>query len=164
MASATMPSTRCVQGEGNRHQYADVLTNDVADLGVAMMLCQSRGMIGAESWVKDGSWATKGLYPLNASGVGRKAGVSGLGRIGFEVAKRLKDSTWTSPTATCPAKDYARGPDVHCRSDRTRPARGFPICHARRFCCHSPHRFEKRDRGARTGGDAHQHLARFQYR
>lgn len=35
----------------------DVLTNDVADLGVAMMLCQSRGMIGAEQWVKDGSWA-----------------------------------------------------------------------------------------------------------
>ena len=34
----------------------DVLTKDVADLGVAMMLCQSRGMIGAETWVRDGSW------------------------------------------------------------------------------------------------------------
>ncbi len=42
----------------------DVLTNDVADLGVAMMLVQSRGMIGAETWVRDGSWGTKGLYPL----------------------------------------------------------------------------------------------------
>ena len=38
----------------------DVLTNDVADLGVAMMLVQSRGMIGAEGWVRDGSWAAKG--------------------------------------------------------------------------------------------------------
>lgn len=67
----------------------DVLTNDVADLGVAMMLCQSRGLIGAESWVRDGSWAAKGMYPLQRKVWGRKAGVLGLGRIGFEVAKRL---------------------------------------------------------------------------
>ncbi len=67
----------------------DVLTNDVADLGVAMMLCLSRGMIGAESWVKDGSWAKKGLYPLKRRVWGRRAGVLGLGRIGYEVAKRL---------------------------------------------------------------------------
>lgn len=68
----------------------DVLTNDVADLGIAMMLCHSRGMIGAETWVKDGSWAAKGLYPLKRRVWGRRAGVLGLGRIGFEVAKRLK--------------------------------------------------------------------------
>lgn len=68
----------------------DVLTNDVADLGVAMMLVQSRGMIGAETWVKDGSWAAKGLYPLRSRVWGRRAGILGLGRIGLEVAKRLK--------------------------------------------------------------------------
>lgn len=68
----------------------DVLTNDVADLGIAMMLTQSRGMIGAERWVKDGSWAAKGLYPLKRRVWGRRVGVLGLGRIGFEVAKRLK--------------------------------------------------------------------------
>lgn len=67
----------------------DVLTNDVADLGVAMMLCLSRGMIGAEGWVRNGSWAAKGLYPLQHRVWGKKAGVFGLGRIGFEVAKRL---------------------------------------------------------------------------
>ena len=67
----------------------DVLTNDVADLGVAMMLVQSRGMIGAETWVRDGSWAKNGLYPLKRRVWGRRAGVLGLGRIGFEVAKRL---------------------------------------------------------------------------
>lgn len=68
----------------------DVLTNDVADLGIAMMLCQSRGVLGAETWVRDGSWAEKGLYPLKRRVWGRRAGVLGLGRIGFEVAKRLK--------------------------------------------------------------------------
>ena len=67
----------------------DVLTEDVADLGVAMMLVQSRGMIGAETWVKDGSWAAKGLFPLQRRVWGRRAGVLGLGRIGQAVAQRL---------------------------------------------------------------------------
>lgn len=68
----------------------DVLTGDVADLAVAMMLCQSRGMIGAETWVRDGSWAAQGLYPLKRRVFGRKAGILGLGRIGFEIGKRLE--------------------------------------------------------------------------
>ena len=42
----------------------DVLTKDVADLGIAMMLNQSRGMIGAEKWVRSGDWEKEGLYPL----------------------------------------------------------------------------------------------------
>ncbi|CDN48823.1 Phosphoglycerate dehydrogenase [Neorhizobium galegae bv. orientalis str. HAMBI 540] len=79
----------CRQRGINVTNTPDVLTNDVADLGVAMMLVQSRGMIGAEAWVRDGSWETQGLYPLKRRVWGRKAGVLGLGRIGFEVAKRL---------------------------------------------------------------------------
>jgi lactate dehydrogenase-like 2-hydroxyacid dehydrogenase len=67
----------------------DVLTNDVADLGVAMMLMQARGMLGAERWVRDGSWAAKGLYPLQRKVWGRRAGILGLGRIGQAVATRL---------------------------------------------------------------------------
>ncbi len=67
----------------------DVLTNDVADLGVAMMLVQSRGMIGADAWARDGSWAAKGMYPLQHKVWGQRAGVLGLGRIGYEVARRL---------------------------------------------------------------------------
>ncbi|KQN72378.1 2-hydroxyacid dehydrogenase [Devosia sp. Leaf64] len=87
----------------------DVLTKDVADLGVAMMLALSRGMIGAETWVRDGSWAQKGLYPLKSRVWGKKAGVLGLGRIGFEVAKRLQgfdlDIAYCNPTP----KDSAPG-------------------------------------------------------
>jgi lactate dehydrogenase-like 2-hydroxyacid dehydrogenase len=67
----------------------DVLTKDVADLGVAMMLAQSRSMIGADRWVRDGSWARNGQYPLQSRVWGKKAGVLGLGRIGFELARRL---------------------------------------------------------------------------
>ena len=67
----------------------DVLTGDVADLGIAMMLCQSRGMIVAERWVRDGNWAARGLFDLKRRVFGRKAGILGLGRIGYEVGKRL---------------------------------------------------------------------------
>ncbi len=85
----------------------DVLTNDVADLGVAMMLCQSRGMLGAETWVRDGSWAGKGLYPLKRRVWGRRAGVLGLGRIGFEVAKRLKGFDLQIAYSDVEAKSFA---------------------------------------------------------
>jgi lactate dehydrogenase-like 2-hydroxyacid dehydrogenase len=67
----------------------DVLTNDVADLGVAMMLALARGMIGAEAWVRDGSWAARGGYPLQRRVWGKRAGILGLGRIGEAVARRL---------------------------------------------------------------------------
>jgi len=58
----------------------DVLTGDVADLGVAMMLALSRGMIGAEGWVRSGSWEKSGLYPLQRRVFGQKVGILGLGR------------------------------------------------------------------------------------
>lgn len=85
----------------------DVLTKDVADLGVAMMLCQSRGMIGAEAWVRDGSWAAKGLYPLKRRVFGKRAGILGLGRIGFEVGKRLAGFDMDIAYSDVAAKDYA---------------------------------------------------------
>jgi lactate dehydrogenase-like 2-hydroxyacid dehydrogenase len=68
----------------------DVLSEDCADLGVAMMLCLGRGMVGAEAWARSGSWASKGGYPLQRRVWGKRAGVLGLGRIGVEVAKRLQ--------------------------------------------------------------------------
>ena len=85
----------------------DVLTKDVADLGVAMMLSQSRGMVGAESWVRDGSWASKGLYPLKRRVFGRRAGILGLGRIGYEVGKRLKGFDMDIAYSDISPKDYA---------------------------------------------------------
>jgi lactate dehydrogenase-like 2-hydroxyacid dehydrogenase len=85
----------------------DVLTGDVADLGVAMMLCQSRGMIGAEAWVRDGSWASQGLYSLKRRVFGRKAGILGLGRIGFEVGKRLAGFDMDIAYSDIGPKDYA---------------------------------------------------------
>ncbi len=97
----------CKENQVRVTNTPDVLTGDVADLGVAMMLCQSRGMIGAEAWVRDGSWGTKGLYPLTRRVFGRKAGILGLGRIGFEVGKRLAGFGMDIAYSDIAAKDYA---------------------------------------------------------
>ena len=66
----------------------DVLTGDVADLGIAMMLCASRGILAAEQWVKTGKWENQGPFPLKNRVFGKRAGILGLGRIGRELAKR----------------------------------------------------------------------------
>ena len=65
-----------------------VLDGDVADLALGMMLAFARGMVGAEAWVRSGSWAAKGSYPLQTRMWGRRAGILGLGRIGTEIARR----------------------------------------------------------------------------
>jgi lactate dehydrogenase-like 2-hydroxyacid dehydrogenase len=67
----------------------DVLTKDVADFGVAMMLALARGIVGGEAWVRSGAWARQGNYPLRRRVYGKRAGILGLGRIGREVARRL---------------------------------------------------------------------------
>ena len=99
----------CREREVRVTNTPDVLNGDVADLGVAMMLCLSRGMIGAETWVRSGAWAQKGLYALKRRVFGRRAGVLGLGRIGFEVAKRLTGFDMDIAYSDLAQKDYARG-------------------------------------------------------
>jgi lactate dehydrogenase-like 2-hydroxyacid dehydrogenase len=66
----------------------DVLTGDVADLAMAMMLAAARNVAGAADWVRQGSWATSGGYPLQSRVFGKRAGILGLGRIGSAIAQR----------------------------------------------------------------------------
>ncbi|MGL5010289.1 MAG: 2-hydroxyacid dehydrogenase, partial [Paracoccaceae bacterium] len=66
----------------------DVLTDDVADLAIGMMLMQSRAMLAAERWARSGDWVTKGGFPLQRKVTGLRAGILGLGRIGAAVARR----------------------------------------------------------------------------
>lgn len=66
----------------------DVLTKDVADLGMAMMLAAARGIIPAESWARSGAWAERGMFPLQTQVSDKRVGILGLGRIGYEIAKR----------------------------------------------------------------------------
>lgn len=66
----------------------DVLTGDVADLGVAMMLAQARGIVAADGFVRSGAWAN-GPAPIRRRVWGSRAGILGMGRIGRAVARRL---------------------------------------------------------------------------
>ncbi|MFN3171213.1 MAG: NAD(P)-dependent oxidoreductase [Hyphomicrobiales bacterium] len=85
----------------------DVLTKDMADLGVAMMLAQTRGVLGAEQWVRNGNWVSRGSYPLTSRVWGKRAGVLGLGRIGHELAKRLAGFDMDIAYCDVAAKDFA---------------------------------------------------------
>lgn len=67
----------------------DVLTEDVADLAVGMLIAGARGMIGASDWVRSGNWGRNGAYGLQRKVSGSRVGIVGLGRIGRAVAERL---------------------------------------------------------------------------
>ena len=67
----------------------DVLTEDVADLAVGMIIAQFRGIVGADAWVKSGNWSQTGSYPLQRKVSGKRIGIVGLGRIGRAIAERL---------------------------------------------------------------------------
>ncbi len=68
----------------------DVLTDDVADLVIGMIIAQSRGIVGASNWVHSGNWARNGAFPLQSKVSGKRFGIVGLGRIGRAVAERLQ--------------------------------------------------------------------------
>lgn len=86
----------------------DVLTGDVADLRITMMLFLSRGVIGAEQWVKGGFWAAKGLYPLKQRVLGAKSAFWAWARLSSKWTNACRALIWTSPIRTSPAKTMRR--------------------------------------------------------
>lgn len=69
----------------------DVLTNDVADLAVGMLIALSRNIVGASDWVRSGQWASSGAFPIQRTLSGASVGIVGMGRIGRAVADRLQN-------------------------------------------------------------------------
>lgn len=65
----------------------DVLTDDVADLAIGLMVAVSRRLVVADRYVRDGGWL-KGPMPLQSKLGGTTLGVLGMGRIGQAIAKR----------------------------------------------------------------------------
>jgi lactate dehydrogenase-like 2-hydroxyacid dehydrogenase len=66
----------------------DVLTDDVADLGLALILAIQRALILGDRWVREGRWKREGMMPLTTAIRGKRLGIVGLGRIGKAVALR----------------------------------------------------------------------------
>ncbi len=66
----------------------DVLTDDVADLAIALMINVMRGLVAADAHVRQGRWPA-GNQALMRTASGRRYGIAGLGRIGQAIARRL---------------------------------------------------------------------------
>ena len=67
----------------------DVLTDDVADLAVGLLLAASRRLPQLDRYVRAGSWEAKAPLTPARSLRGKVAGIVGFGRIGQAVAARL---------------------------------------------------------------------------
>jgi D-3-phosphoglycerate dehydrogenase len=83
----------------------DVLTADVADIGVGLLLAVARQIPQADKYVRDGHWRNANMH-LVTRVHGKNVGIVGMGRIGVEVAKRLA-------AFDCPIAYF----DVNQRSD-----------------------------------------------
>ena len=66
-----------------------VLTDDVADLALALMLAVARSVCLADQHVRQGQWPQGGL-PLGRKVSGARLGIVGFGRIGQAIAQRAK--------------------------------------------------------------------------
>ena len=67
----------------------DVLTDEVADLTIALLLATVRHIPQVDRYLRAGKWLEK-PYPLTPTLRGRTIGILGLGRIGKAVARRLE--------------------------------------------------------------------------
>jgi lactate dehydrogenase-like 2-hydroxyacid dehydrogenase len=80
----------------------DVLTDDVADLGVALLLAASRRICQGDRHVRSGAWL-EGDMALTRKFTGSKVGILGLGRIGQAIARRCAafdcEIAWHGPHA-----------------------------------------------------------------
>ncbi|MDF3022946.1 MAG: 2-hydroxyacid dehydrogenase [Alphaproteobacteria bacterium] len=68
----------------------DVLTDDTADIGIALTLAVFRRTVEGDIYVRSGQWLKKGPMPLGRSLRGKTMGIIGLGRIGQAIAKRAE--------------------------------------------------------------------------
>jgi lactate dehydrogenase-like 2-hydroxyacid dehydrogenase len=66
----------------------DVLTDDVADLAIALALASFRKLTFAHNYTCAGQWEAQGPAPLTQKFSGCKVGIFGLGRIGLAIAQR----------------------------------------------------------------------------
>jgi len=67
-----------------------LLSDDVADIGIALMLDLFRRVTVGDGFVREGRWAKREAFPLGVSPKGKRIGVLGLGQIGKSLARRAE--------------------------------------------------------------------------
>ena len=65
----------------------DVLTEDVADIAIGLLISLARQIPKADKYVRDGSWK-KANMPLVTRFFGKRLGIIGMGRVGAALARR----------------------------------------------------------------------------
>lgn len=66
----------------------DVLTEEVADLALGLLIATMRRLPQADAYLRAGKWVKEGPFPLTSSLREKKMGILGLGRIGAAIARR----------------------------------------------------------------------------
>ncbi len=70
----------------------DVLTEEVADVAMGLLIATLREFVKADKYLRSGLWQTQN-YPLSVGSLrDRKVGFVGMGRIGQAIARRLEAS------------------------------------------------------------------------
>jgi len=91
----------------------DVLTEEVADMAIGLMLAAARRIPQGDAWVRTGAWSKRGGFPLTRRVFGKRLGIVGLGRIGAAIAHRAAafgmDIAYSAraPKAGAPYTHYA---------------------------------------------------------
>ena len=67
----------------------DILTEEVADYAIGLLLATTRGIVEGDRFVREGRWA-QSLLPLKKRVYGQRLGILGLGRIGKAIARRAE--------------------------------------------------------------------------
>ena len=68
----------------------EVLTEDVADMGLMLTLMVLREAVYADRYARTDRWPAEGVLRMTKCPRGMKVGIVGLGRIGKELARRLE--------------------------------------------------------------------------
>ncbi|MDQ0313906.1 2-hydroxyacid dehydrogenase [Amorphus orientalis] len=72
-------------------QAADALTEEVADIAMALVVMTVRRLTAADAYLRAGRWENDGPFPVSPHSLrGATLGILGLGRIGRAVARRAE--------------------------------------------------------------------------
>lgn len=80
----------------------DVLTDDVADIALGLLLATARHMPQADVFVRSGQWGNT-VMPLVTRVTGKRLGIVGMGRIGQAIASR-------AAAFNCDIRYFSRNP------------------------------------------------------
>lgn len=81
-----------------------VLTDDVADMAIGLILSLLRGLPAGDRYVRKGAWGHEAAPPLGRKVTGKKVGIIGMGHVGRAIA--LRAQAFAMPVSYTDLKDF----------------------------------------------------------